>query len=50
MATLKALRRSAFRSLFDVENGQASARRVDTVITWLIIANLVMLALEHFPV
>lgn len=50
MATLSALRRSAFRSLFDVENGRASARLVDTFITWLIIANLVVLALEHFPV
>lgn len=49
MANMIALRESAFRSLFDVENGPASARRVDSFITWLIIANLVVLVLEHFP-
>jgi hypothetical protein len=50
MATVTSLRGSAFRALFDVENGPASARRVDSFITWLIIANLAVLVLEHFPI
>lgn len=47
---LGTLRDSTFRKLFDLENGSVTARRVDSFITWLIIANLVALAMEHFPI
>lgn len=50
MSTLGSLRQSAFTNLFDIDNGPSAARRIDTFITWLIIANLVALALEHFPI
>lgn len=50
MAVLGSLRESAFHKLFDLENGPALARRIDSFVTWLIIANLVALALEHFPI
>lgn len=50
MATLRSLRESAFHHLFDADNGPASARRIDSFITWLIIANLAVLVLEHFPI
>lgn len=47
---LGSLRDSTFRKLFDLENGSVTARRIDSFITWLIIANLVALAMEHFPI
>jgi voltage-gated potassium channel len=50
MSMLGTLRDSTFRKLFDLENGSVTARRVDSFITWLIIANLVALAMEHFPI
>lgn len=50
MASIRGLRERAFHVLFDGENGPASARRIDSFITWLIIANLAVLVLEHFPV
>lgn len=40
MSMLGTLRDSTFRKLFDLENGSVTARRVDSFITWLIIANL----------
>lgn len=50
MAMLGSLRASAHHKLFDIDNGPALARRIDSFITWLIIANLVALSLEHFPI
>ena len=44
------LRESTYRFLFDVEKGGSVAKRADSFITWLIIANLLALALEHFPI
>ena len=43
------VRGSVYRNLFDVENGSATARRLDTFITWLIVANLAALVAEHIP-
>jgi len=38
-----------FRSLFDVDGKSNSARVFDKLVTWLIVANLVALLLEHLP-
>jgi voltage-gated potassium channel len=49
MSMLSAMRGSIYRNLFDLENGSATARRLDTFITWLIVANLAALVAEHIP-
>jgi len=49
MSMLGVLRGSIYRTLFDLENGSVTARRLDSFITWLIIANLAALVIEHIP-
>lgn len=50
MTSVTQARITLFTALFDVDGKSRLARAVDSFITWLIVANLVALALEHFPI
>ncbi|MCX7051931.1 MAG: hypothetical protein NTV91_09000 [Proteobacteria bacterium] len=43
------MRAGVFSTLFDVDGKSRLAKQVDSFITWLIIANLVALVIEHIP-
>lgn len=43
------VRARLFSTLFNVEGGSVIAKRLDSFITWLIVANLLALLFEHIP-
>ena len=49
MSTITSARRFVFDRLFDVDGKSQFARSLDKFITWLIIANLAALVIEHIP-
>jgi hypothetical protein len=49
MKTIAVVRAGVFSTLFDVDGKSRLAKQVDSFITWLIIANLVALVIEHIP-
>ena len=49
MTLLQSARSVVFTHLFDVDGKSATARQFDKVVTWLIVANLAALVLEHLP-
>ena len=49
MSTITSARRYVFDTLFDVDGKSQFARSLDKFITWLIIANLAALVIEHIP-
>ncbi len=49
MTLLGSARTAVFTHLFDVDGKSATARQFDKVVTWLIVANLAALLLEHLP-
>jgi len=50
MSSIASARSAVFSTLFDLDGESRVAKRLDSFITWLIIANLLALSLEHFPV
>nr|NDG08584.1 hypothetical protein [Oxalobacteraceae bacterium] len=50
MSSIASARAAVFSTLFDTEGKSRVAKQLDSFITWLIIANLLALSLEHFPV
>jgi voltage-gated potassium channel len=49
MLTILLARRYVFDTFFDVEGKSQFAKSLDKFITWLIVANLLALAIEHIP-
>jgi voltage-gated potassium channel len=49
MSAIASARSAVFSTLFDLDGKSRVAKQLDSFITWLIIANLVALSLEHFP-
>jgi hypothetical protein len=49
MSTILLARRYVFDTFFDVEGKSQFAKSLDKFITWLIVANLFALAIEHIP-
>lgn len=49
MSTILLARRYVFDTFFDVEGKSQFAKSLDKFITWLIVANLLALAIEHIP-
>jgi voltage-gated potassium channel len=49
MLTILLARRYIFDTFFDVEGKSQFAKSLDKFITWLIVANLLALAIEHIP-
>ena len=49
MIAIASARAAVFSTLFDVDGKSRVARQLDSFITWLIIANLVALVIEHIP-
>lgn len=49
MASLSSARSAVFHTLFDLGGKQGFARTFDKFVSWLIVANLVALLLEHLP-
>lgn len=49
MSPINSTRRYVFETLFDIDGKSQFARSLDKFITWLIIANLAALVIEHIP-
>jgi hypothetical protein len=49
MKTIAVARAAVFSALFDIDGKSQFARSLDKFITWLIIANLAALVIEHIP-
>lgn len=49
MSPINSARRYVFETLFDTDGKSAFARSLDKFITWLIVANLAALVIEHIP-
>jgi len=49
MTAIASARAAVFSTLFDVDGKSRVAKQLDSFITWLIIANLLALVIEHIP-
>ena len=49
MSPINSARRYVFETLFDIDGKSQFARSLDKFITWLIVANLAALVIEHIP-
>lgn len=49
MTAIASARAAVFSTLFDVDGKNGVAKRLDLFITWLIVANLFALVIEHLP-
>jgi voltage-gated potassium channel len=49
MSGISTARKAVFEALFNVEGKGRLAAQIDTFITWLIVANLLALLIEHIP-
>ena len=49
MSPINSARRYVFETLFDIDGKSPFARSLDKFITWLIVANLAALVIEHIP-
>lgn len=49
MTAIASAQAAVFSTLFDVDGKSRVAKQLDSFITWLIIANLLALAIENIP-
>ena len=49
MSGISTARKAVFETLFNVEGKSRLAKQLDSFITWLIVANLLALLIEHIP-
>ncbi|MCE2714906.1 MAG: ion transporter, partial [Acidibacter sp.] len=49
MTAIASARAAVFSTLFDVDGKSRVAKQLDSFITWLIVANLLALVIEHIP-